>query len=427
VICHKCDNERVEASFIVESIKVRLLNNPELSGGDFAILYRTNAQSRPIEDAFIRARIPYKIIGGLRFYDRKEVKDMLAYLKVLVNPLNSVSLKRIINNPKRGIGEQTIGKLESLVYTTNSKNSLWDVINDEVSVKTIAGNKFKAILKFVEMIRGLQEKVSRKVPASEILQCLIEQTGYVRQLKDDGTDEALNRVQNISELQNAMTQYADEEEDSSLESFLESSSLASDLDNLEDESKVVTLMTLHASKGLEFPIVFMVGMEDGLFPSFRSHDDPRALEEERRICYVGITRAKEMLFLTHASSRRLWGNDMDAIPSRFLSELPKDLISGHVLPERKNIGALAQVGQKVIGATYTRKLNQFSNNQNNTKSNPVIRNWKLGQTIIHEKYGIGQIVMIFGTERKQTLAVKFQQQRTSKIVNPLVESIEVVK
>jgi DNA helicase-2/ATP-dependent DNA helicase PcrA len=423
IYCHQCDNEQDEAYFVVDQVRSFIRNNPELTGGDFAVLYRTNAQSRPLEDAFIKFNIPYKVVGGLRFYDRKEVKDMIAYLRLLENPADTVSLKRVINTPKRGIGKTTIDKLDTIAQQLGCP--LWDIISDETSVKTIAGRKAKTISDFTNTIKTWQGKAAEEMPAGEILQGLIDDTGYVRALQEVGTDEALDRVQNVNEIYNAMVQYADDEADESLGGFLANASLASDLDGLEEGGKAVTLMTLHAAKGLEFPVVFMVGMEEGLFPNFRSQDDPRALEEERRLCYVGITRAKEFLFLTHASMRRLWGNYMPAAPSQFLSELPEDLIDGDGLPSRQRDRAIARIHARTTPKS-SNPDRTLSTSKPKTPTPGQLKQWKLGQHVIHDKFGVGEIVMVFGTEKKQSLAIKFQQGST-KIVNPLVEQLQAVK
>ena len=426
IYCHRCDNEQDEAYSVVDRVRQFTRQNPELSGGDFAILYRTNAQSRPLEDAFIKFNIPYKVVGGRRFYDRKEVKDVLAYLRLLENPADTVSLKRVINVPKRGIGKTTLDKLDTIAQQLGCP--LWDIINDETSVKTIAGRKAKAIMGFTDIVRNLQAQAAADTPAGEIFQGLIDDTGYVRALREVGTDEALDRIQNVNEIYNAMMQYADDEADESLGGFLANASLASDLDSLDEGGKAVTLMTLHASKGLEFPIVFMVGMEDGLFPSFRSNDDPRALEEERRLCYVGITRAKELLFLSHVTMRRLWGNYMPASPSQFLSELPEDLIEGDGLPSVQRDRALSRINARLAPEPAAVKTFSARTRSSAASKKPagLKRVWKLGENVMHDKFGVGEIVMVFGNEKKQSLAIKFQQGAT-KIVNPHVESIDLLE
>jgi len=464
--CHKCDHEQDEAYFVVDQIRSLIRKNPELSPGSFAVLYRTNAQSRPFEEVFIKFNIPYKVVGGLRFYDRREVKDILAYLRLLENPADTVSLKRVINVPKRGIGKTTLAKLDLIAQELGCP--LWEVIRDETSVNTIAGRKAKPILAFVEMLSRWQAQTQEQT-AGEIFKGLVDEIGYVRSLQEEGTDEALDRIQNVNEIHNAMSQFADDEGDASLAGFLANASLASDLDGLEAESGAVTLMTLHAAKGLEFPIVFMVGMEAGLFPNFRSQDDPRALEEERRLCYVGITRAQEQLFLTHASMRRLWGSPMPATPSQFLGELPEELVDGVGLPSRQRqqaidvlkrdraaarnpatgqaIGVTAETATTTAttATTATNKVqarltpktarsarssessqtNQSSQSANPSTHGKLKKVWQLGEHVLHSKHGVGTITMVFGTEKKQSLAIKFQAGHT-KIVNPQVEKLQEI-
>ena len=404
IFCQQLGNDRDEAEFVVRGIRDIVDENPELNWGSFAILYRTNAQSRVFEDALIGTNIRYKIIGGLRFYDRKEVKDVLGYLRAIANPADTVSIKRIINTPRRGIGKTTIEKLDNAAQQLGIP--LWDVLSDETSVKTIAGRKAKAVLGFVESIAELQEQINER-SASEIFQEVMEKSGYIEALKQQGTDEAENRLQNVEEVYNAMLQYAEDNEDESLVGFLGTASLASDLDNLEEGEEAVSLMTLHSAKGLEFPVVFMVGMEDGLFPNFRSMNDPRALEEERRLCYVGITRAQDQLFLTHASERRLWGNYSHAVPSQFFKELPQDFLEGNTIRKTRKVHRkTAKIGAKKVA------------------SNGVASSsWQVGDRVLHENFGEGKVLLIFGEGRKQTIAVKFGT-GSPKILDPNLAPIE---
>ena len=333
--CYHADDERSEAEFVVGQIAALEQQHPELDWGEFAILYRTNAQSRSFEEVLSRRGIPYQVVGGLRFYDRKEIKDVLSYLRLIANPADTVSLKRIINTPRRGIGKSTIEKLESGANELGVP--LWEIISDETSVQTLAGRSAKPVIQFARMIQACQHQLEEQ-PASVIVQDILEESGYLRDLKAQGTDEAEDRFQNVQELYNAVLQYEEENaENRSLSGFLENASLASDLDNLGEDQKAVSLMTLHSSKGLEFPVVFLVGLEQGLFPNFRSMEDPASLEEERRLCYVGITRAQDRLFITHARARRLYGSLEIASPSLFLSELPRDLLvtnTATAIPER---------------------------------------------------------------------------------------------
>ena len=317
----RCDDEIAEAEAVVHRFRTMEAANPELSWGDMAVLYRTNAQSRAIEESLVRWGIPYIVVGGLRFYDRREIKDLLAYLRLLVNPADTVSLLRVINVPKRGIGKTTIQRL------TDAANQLgiplWDVVSDPEAVRSLGGRSAKGLLQFCDLVNDLKAR-SRDVAPSELIQQVMEKSGYVSELIADGTDEAEERRRNLQELVNAALQYQEENDEGDLEGFLATAALSSDADNKDTAADRVTLMTLHSSKGLEFPVVSLVGLEQGLFPSYRSLDDPASLEEERRLCYVGITRAKERLFLSHACERRLWGGMREAaVPSVFLSELPE--------------------------------------------------------------------------------------------------------
>lgn len=404
IYCQKTDNDREEAQFVVDRIRSLVHQNPELNWGNFAILYRTNAQSRAFEDVLVRSNVKYKVVGGLRFYDRKEVKDVIAYLRLIANPADTVSLKRVINTPRRGIGKTTITNLDNIAQQLGVP--LWEILSDETSVKTVAGRSSKAVLGFAEMIAEVKEQIE-ELSATEIFQLMIDKSGYLEALKLEGTDEAEDRRQNVVELYNAIVQYAQDNEDNSLEGFLSNASLASDLDNLEEGENAVSLMTLHSAKGLEFPIVFVVGMEEGLFPNFRSLDDPKALEEERRLCYVGITRAQEQLFLTHAAERCLWGSYSPAVPSQFLAELPKELLAGNTVTKRK-----------------TRSAKSNSSMLGNLKpGGQTVQNWAVGDRVLHDDFGVGEVMMVLGSGNKQTLAVKFTK-GSPKILDPKLSPME---
>ncbi|MEM9504268.1 MAG: UvrD-helicase domain-containing protein, partial [Cyanobacteria bacterium P01_E01_bin.43] len=319
ILCYKAEDELHEADFVVGQIRNLEFQHPELKWGHFAILYRTNAQSRSFEEVLTRYSIPYQVVGGLRFYDRREIKDVLAYLRAIANPADTVSIKRVINVPRRGVGKGTIDKLDQATQTLGNI-PLWEILSDETSVKTLAGRSAKGVLEFAGLIKKYRGQLDQS-KGSEIIQELLEDSGYLDALKAEGTDEALERVGNVQELYNAVLQFEEENEDSSLIAFLANASLASDLDDVNEAGNSVSLMTLHSSKGLEFPVVFLVGLEQGLFPNFRSLEDPAAIEEERRLCYVGITRAKERLFISYARARRLYGNREPASPSLFLGDV----------------------------------------------------------------------------------------------------------
>jgi DNA helicase-2/ATP-dependent DNA helicase PcrA len=410
---HRADDEIQEAEFVVNQIR-SLEFRPDYRWGSFAILYRTNAQSRPFEECLVRWGVPYTVVGGLKFYDRREIKDVLAYLRLLTNPADTISLARIINTPRRGIGKTTLDRLAQAAQQLGVP--LWEIVSDPTSVQTLAGRSAKPIIAFAEMIQNLRENL-QTVPASTLVQDLLEGSGYLRDLQDQGTDEADERIANVQELYNAVLQFEEENEGANLNQFLESAALASDLDNLGEGADVVSLMTLHSSKGLEFPVVFLVGVEQGLFPNFRSLDDPIALEEERRLCYVGITRAQEQLFISHARERRLYGNREPAIPSAFLVELPKDLLTGNLgsLP-KKQVGTSTSristpAGRARSGITPTKR----------TSAAPIAgaanQNWTVGDRLVHPTFGVGQVTHVFGEGTKMSLAIKFPQQG-QKIIDP---------
>ena len=400
IYLYKGDEEQEEARFVVEQMKQIEKNNPEIGWKDFAILYRTNAQSRPFEDLLLHNNIPYNIVGGLKFYDRKEIKDAIAYLRIIANPEDTVSLLRIINTPRRGIGKTTMNRL--MDASQQMGIPLWEIVSDETSVNTMGGRAAKALNQFARLIQSTREQLDN-LTAGEVLNHIIEQTGYVKELQQQGTDEADNRIANIYELYNAVQQFQEDNEETSLEAFLASASLASDLDNLEQEQKV-SLMTLHSAKGLEFPVVFLVGMEQGLLPHSRTLDDPLEIEEERRLCYVGVTRAQEQLFLTYARERRLWGTREPAVSSQFLMELPGELINSNIN----------------VANTYRRRTP--------AKKMPPGQeiDWSVGDRVLHHEFGAGEITHILGSGKKATLAVKFPSMGATKII-PKIAPMEKVE
>ncbi len=409
IYCYRAEDEVAEASFVVQQLRQMELTNPDLDFGDFAILYRTNAQSRAFEDVLVKYGVPYTVVGGLRFYDRREVKDVLAYLRVIANPDDSISLKRIINTPRRGIGKATVDRLETAANELGT--TLWQALSDETLVQTVAGRSAKPVLAFAKLVQRWQEQAS-DASASRIAQGILEDSGYVQELKEQGTDESLDRLQNVQELYNAILQFEEENEEANLMMFLANASLASDLDNLqEQQQQKVSLMTLHSSKGLEFPVVFLVGLEQGLFPNHRSIEDVKALEEERRLCYVGITRAKERLFISYARERRLYGNREPASPSLFLGELPTDLLMGNTvaaLPKRMT--------------TPIREIKRQPSNMPNTHAD----DWTVGDRVVHKAFGAGEVTHIFGAGNKICLAIKFPS-IGRKIVDPKITPLQRVE
>tara|TARA_B100000674_G_scaffold57023_1_gene39733 strand:- start:4446 stop:6851 length:2406 start_codon:yes stop_codon:yes gene_type:complete len=421
-----CDDEISEAEAIINKIKILNNKNSQPKWNNFAILYRTRAQSRVLEESLVRWRIPYTIFGGLRFYDRREIKDAIAYLKVLVNNADNISLLRIINVPRRGIGKTTIQKLNDISNQLNLP--LWEVINDKASLIETIGRSSKGINQFTELMNELSCYLANSGPA-KLLQLILEKSGYLNELIMSGTDESEDRRNNLQELVNAATQYEEETENGNAEGFLASAALTTDHESKKNLANSVTLMTLHNSKGLEFKNVFISGLEQGLFPSYRSIDSPSLLEEERRLCYVGITRAQERVFLSHARERRLWGGMREAtIPSIFLSEIPQELLDGEI-PQ--------------TGGAYIKRDRHLDRLTRVDRDNSVIENkpinavrrlysgpskgkfWKVGDELIHAKFGKGEIIHIFGSGEKISIAVKFGD-KGSKILDPRLAPIRSI-
>jgi DNA helicase-2/ATP-dependent DNA helicase PcrA len=313
---YRAQDEHDEAEWVAAEV-LRLRHDEGLRHGDVAIFYRTNAQSRVIEEHLVRSEIPYKVVGGTRFYDRREVKDLLAYLRILANPNDEISARRIINVPRRGVGDTSVDHLSAWARSTG--RSFADAF-DHAGETGLTARAAKAVAGLGALLGELRLLATGGADPAVLLEEIVERTGYVSSLEVEGTIEAVSRIENVAELVGVAGEYED------LDSFLESVALVSDSDDLDGDPSRVSLMTLHIAKGLEFPAVFLVGMEDGVFPHVRSLDDPAKLEEERRLCYVGITRAKRYLYLSHAWSRTLWGVTSYAIPSRFLSEVPDELV-----------------------------------------------------------------------------------------------------
>ena len=318
----EADDEAAEADFTAR--KIETLKNRLHNLSDFAILYRTNAQSRSIEEALIAHSIPYRIYGGLKFYDRKEIKDVIAYLKVLYNPKDSQSVLRIINVPKRGIGSTTMQKLRACADQNDV--SLFDVMENIDKLEDINSGTKAKITEFVSLIKGMQNDQST-MEFKDWVAHVIEKTGYLKELQAENTEEAEIRIENLQELLNVVSEFEPTEDDNELGEFLAQVSLVSDLDsNVDETSDMVTLMTLHSAKGLEFPVVFLMGLEEGIFPHARCFDSKSELEEERRLMYVGVTRAQDKLYLTHAKRRQMYGEYKYYNPSRFLTEIPPHLL-----------------------------------------------------------------------------------------------------
>ena len=402
------DNEYEEANFIVEQIN-RLKREEYYKYSDFTVLYRTNAQSRSIEDIFRRENIPYKMIGGLKFYERKEIKDVIAYLRLIHNQADNLSLGRIINEPKRGIGQTSMEKIEAIAETNGI--SMYEVIKhaEQYGLNKVFINSRE----FINTIEDLSSKKDEML-ISELTKEVLNKTGYMKALELENTAQAESRIENLNEFLTVAMEFEEENAENSLAEFLESITLSSDIDGMEDKEDSVTLMTLHSAKGLEFPVVFLVGMEEGLFPSYRSIGEQRELEEERRLCYVGITRAKEYLFLTCAKQRTIFGSTSLNKISRFLEEIPKELLEGveksekpHKLKENTEWTYGNNSNKKAISFVITgsntnkpqpnfafRTAESFLNNINTKPIGVNLSKYKIGQTIYHKKFGEGIITEI---------------------------------
>ena len=317
------DNEYDEGKYIAEQIE-HLIRQEKYKYSDFAVLYRMNTQSRAIEEILRREAIPYKIVGGLKFYERKEIKDIISYLRLVQNPADNLSLNRIINEPKRGIGKTSLDKIAQIAEENNI--SMYEVIKH---AEVYGLNR--VYLNSREFIDCIESIITKKdeLTISELVKKILKDTGYTRALENENTIEAENRIANLEEFLNVAVEFEEESADNGLSDFLEGITLSSDLDNMEETDESVTLMTLHSAKGLEFPVVFLVGMEEGIFPGYKSIGEQKELEEERRLCYVGVTRAKENLFLTNSKQRTTFGSTTHNPPSRFLQEIPKELLDGY--------------------------------------------------------------------------------------------------
>jgi DNA helicase II / ATP-dependent DNA helicase PcrA len=407
-------SEREEAYFIASEIK-KLYSENSKKYNDFAILYRMNAQSRVVEEAFMREGIPYKIFGGLKFYDRKEIKDLIAYLRLIQNSSDNISLKRIINVPKRGIGNTTIENIEK--NSSNMEVSMYTIISsiDDVPELARASTKLKD---FYNMINDLKE-LREKVDLLDFIKEVISRTLLLEEYEKENTPEARTRIENVEELLSGVKEFELRfQEESTLESYLEQISLVSDLDNYEEENDNVVLMTLHSAKGLEFPVVYMVGMEDGIFPGFRSMAEESELEEERRLCYVGITRAREKLYMTSAYERTLFGNTSYNKVSRFLKEIPVELINDHKKKENKKEKKEKKDNIKknnmILFNNVIKRVEDYKAMSRTTAGSNS--KYEIGEKVTHKKFGKGIITKIDGKNNECKLEIQFENIGMKRLV-----------
>lgn len=391
-------SEHEEAAFIGDTI-VKKHDIHGVSYGDMAILYRTNAQSRVLEEALIKRALPYTMVGGTKFYDRKEIKDVLAYLRVLYNPFDDLSLLRIINVPKRSIGATTVSKLQD--YARENGTSLFMTLTQLHLVDTIKGKTKEKLEEFGILIFTLVAEMDDK-SVLDILEAILDRTGYLAQLEESTDPQDQARAENIGELLSVAKDFQDTNPTGTVEDFLEQVALVNDVDSFEQEESKVTLMTLHAAKGLEFPIVFLGGLEEGLFPHSRTLMNPEEIEEERRLAYVGITRAEKELYISNATTRTVFGRTSSYLPSRFIDEIPAELVDS--LRAKRRI-------PDDIKQTVPRHMSVASR----PVTKPIIRNeviadWKVGDTAIHSKWGNGKVVNVSGEGAGMKLTIEFPTQ-----------------
>lgn len=415
-----------EGDFVATNIK-EIKEAEERNFKDFAILYRTNAQSRIFEECLRRKDIPYKIVGGTRFYDRKEIKDMIAYLKVMVNPEDSISLKRIINVPKRGIGDATIQKVAD--FAQGYEVALWDALSEAGNIPTLTARNSGGIGKFMELMDNFMV-LSETVPTSVLIETILKETGYIEELEKSKEIEDKSRIENLKELVSDAVDFEKNSEDKSLSAYLEKISLVQDTDKMADEDDCIVLMTVHSAKGLEFPVVFLVGMENGIFPGNSSFEKQSEMEESRRLCYVAITRAKETLYITSAEVRRVFGRTVAYPQSDFIAEIKTDL-KEYINGKAAGVPSRAKVFKPSAPAYNPHSLRKnFGDNRTYASSNPqetveseaaiaaeaeeenmlTKEEATVGRKVGHERFGIGTIVSVQEVNRDKKLTIAFDRQ-----------------
>ena len=391
-------SEHEEAAFIGDTI-AKKHDIHDVPYGDMAILYRTNAQSRVLEEALIKRALPYTMVGGTKFYDRKEIKDVLAYLRVLYNPFDDLSLLRIINVPKRSIGATTVAKLQE--YARANGTSLFMTLTQLHLIDSIKGKTKEKLEEFGILIFTLVSEMENRT-VLDIFESILDRTGYLAQLEESTDPQDQARAENIGELLSVAKDFQDTNPSGTVEDFLEQVALVNDVDSFEQEESKVTLMTLHAAKGLEFPIVFLCGLEEGLFPHSRTLMNPEEIEEERRLAYVGITRAEKELYISNATTRTVFGRTSSYLPSRFIDEIPEELVDG-LRAKRK------------VPDDIKRHVPQHMSVTSRPVTKPIVRNeviadWKVGDTAIHSKWGNGKVINVTGEGAGMKLTIEFPTQ-----------------
>ncbi|GBG55504.1 ATP-dependent DNA helicase PcrA [Sporomusaceae bacterium FL31] len=412
------NDERDEAQYIASNItKLNTVYN--VPYGDMAVLYRTNAQSRVIEEAFMKTGINYTMVGGLKFYDRKEIKDILAYLRVIFNPADTVSLLRIINVPRRGIGDTTIGRLND--YASSNNLTLFDVISNPDLVPDLTARAKRPLEALAELIFNLMS-LQQSMAVVDLIDKVMNDSGYIAELEKEQTPQSEVRIENLRELLSVAKEFANGDLENNLENFLSHVALVSDVDTADLAGEKVTLMTLHSAKGLEFPIAFMAGMEEGLFPHARTLMNECEIEEERRICYVGITRARRKLYLSNARMRTIYGKTIMYPVSRFMSEIPEHTLERVELkPSRFDLrsgltpaGGLARQTPQQAPVNHTMQAPKQTFTQAGPIGQPAA--WKVGDKAQHNKWGIGTVVDVRGNGEEQELKIAFPGQGIKQLM-----------
>ncbi|MGW0496425.1 DNA helicase PcrA [Streptomyces sp. NPDC003007] len=415
------DTEHDEAQFVADEID-RLTDTGEAKAGDVAVFYRTNAQSRVFEEVFIRVGLPYKVVGGVRFYERKEVRDVLAYLRVLANPEDSVPLRRILNVPKRGIGDRAEAMIDAL--SQREKISFPQALKRVDEAYGMAARSTNAVKRFNTLMEDLRTIVESGAGPATVLEAVLERTGYLAELQASTDPQDETRIENLQELAAVAMEFEQErgeEERSTLSDFLEQVALVADSDQIPDEEDgdgVITLMTLHTAKGLEFPVVFLTGMEDGVFPHMRALGQAKELEEERRLAYVGITRARERLYLTRSTLRSAWGQPSYNPPSRFLEEIPATYV------EWKRTGATGPAASGPVSAVAASLSSSRSRSSasgasgfatRRTSEKPVV-SLAVGDRVTHDQFGLGTVVAVKGTGGNAEATIDFGDTKPKRLL-----------
>lgn len=408
IIYFQAVDERDEARFVIEQLQ-NLQHTENKKLGDMAILYRTNTQSRIFEEMLIKSGISYNMVGGLKFYERKEIKDIIAYLRVIFNPADSLSLLRIINVPKRGIGDASLAKIQA--YAAANNVSLFEAVSNAAAIDGLSSRFVSKLDDLAGIIFELMN-LANEAPVEDLIDRVLCDTGYLEELENERTPQAQSRIDNLHELISVAQEFAASEEENNLENFLAHVALVSDIDDTELGEDAITLMTLHSSKGLEFPVVFLVGMEEGLFPHARTLMDETEIEEERRLCYVGITRAKEKLFLSSTKMRTIYGNTVTYPPSRFLQEIPARLVK--TIKRQERFSALEnfkQVSEKYSARPQkpasTFNPHSFMPQKPAAAAGGTGTRFNTGDRVSHSKWGEGMVVSVKDSPDGQEVKVAF--------------------